>query len=115
VASNGVVTIGPEAFTERLAKSFSRFRATQHVTSDHLFDLDGNTARLRANMIAMHLWSPEESDPRSLQSHFVAGGVFDAIAVRTTEGWRFRRLAARVIWRTGAGVPQMATIGTARE
>lgn len=65
-------------------------------------------ARLRANMTAMHLWSDEESDPRSLQTHFVAGGVFEAVAVRDADGWRFSELKPRITWRTGAGISAVA-------
>lgn len=108
---NGAAVVGPEAISAEKARSFSRFRATQHVTSDHIIDLEGNTARLRANMIAMHLWSDEESDPRSLQTHFVAGGVFEAVAVRTAEGWRFSEFKTRITWRTGAGMSAVARTG----
>ena len=94
------------------AKTFSRYRATHHVISDHIIDLEGDNARLRANMTAMHLWSDEESDPKSLQTHFVAGGVFEGVAVRTADGWRFRELTSRITWRTGAGLATMARIGS---
>ncbi len=115
VAPNGVAIVGLEAIATRLTTSFSRFRATHHVTSDHIIDFDGNTARLRANMTAMHLWSEEESDSRSLQTHFVAGGVFEAVAVRATDGWRFSQLAARITWRTGAGLPMLARMGSSSD
>lgn len=88
---NGTAVVGPEAIAAEKAKSFSRFKATQHITSDYIIDLNGDTAQFRANMIAMHLWSEEENDPRSLQTHFVAGGVFEAAAVRTARGRRFRK------------------------
>lgn len=80
-----------------------RCKGAHHVTSDHIIDFDGDTARLRANMTAMYLWSDEESDPRSLQTHFVAGGVFEAVVVRDADGWRFNDLKPRITWRTGAG------------
>jgi ketosteroid isomerase-like protein len=108
VSPNGASVVGPEAIAAEKSKSFDRFRATHHVTSDHIIDFEGDTARLRANMTAMHLWYEEESDPRSLQAHFVAGGVFEGVAVRTADGWRFSELASRITWRTGAGLPTMA-------
>lgn len=46
-----------------LAGSFARFRATHHVSSDHIIDLDGDNARTRANLIAMYLWAATERDP----------------------------------------------------
>jgi hypothetical protein len=111
VAPNDSAVVGPEAIAIDKIKVFSRFRATHHVTSDHVIDVEGDTASLRANMTAMHLWSDELSDPTQLESHFVAGGVFNAIAVRTSEGWRFSQLSARVVWRSGAGLSMMAKLG----
>ncbi|MGA8942765.1 MAG: nuclear transport factor 2 family protein [Thermoactinomyces sp.] len=111
VRPNGSATVGHEAIASE-AKTFSRFRGMQHITSDHIIDLEGNTARLRANMIAMHLWSEEENDPRSLQTHFVAGGVFEAVAVRTADGWRFKELKSRITWRAGSGMSAVARIGS---
>ena len=105
ILPNGAAVVGPEAITDQKIKTFKRFRGTHHVTGDHIIDFDGDTARLRANMTAMHLWSPDVSDPMSLQSHFVAGGVFEATAARTADGWRFSELSARIVWRTGAGMP----------
>ncbi len=111
IRPNDTAVVGPEAIAADKIKVFSRFRATHHVTSDHIIDLEGDTARLRANMTAMHLWSDEESDPLSLQSHFLAGGVFEAVAVRTADGWRFSELSTRIVWRTGAGMSAIAKLG----
>jgi hypothetical protein len=108
VRPNGAALVGREAILDGQKKSFARFRATHHVTSDHIVDLDGDTARLRANLTAMHLWSDEQRDPNSLQTHFVAGGVFQVRAVRTADGWRINELTLRNTWRTGAGLAAMA-------
>jgi uncharacterized protein (TIGR02246 family) len=113
VAPNGTALVGREAIAAGQAATFRRFRATHHSTTDHVVEVEGDTARLRANMTAMHLWCDEESDPRSLQTHFVAGGVFEAVALRTPDGWRFSELASRVTWRTGAGLAAVARIGKA--
>lgn len=55
----------------------------------------------------MHLWRFEESDPHALQSHFVAGGVLNGRAVRTSDGWRLSELSNCVAWRTGDGLSTM--------
>jgi uncharacterized protein (TIGR02246 family) len=60
---NGTALVGREAILEGQSASFARFRATHHVTSDHLVDIDGVRASLRAHVTAMHLWAAEESDP----------------------------------------------------
>jgi hypothetical protein len=56
---------------------------------------------------AMHLWKTEASDPHALQSHFVAGGVLHATAIRTENGWRMTELTNDVCWRTGDGMATM--------
>jgi len=81
------------------------------VITDHIVDLDGDTARVRANLTAMHLWAYEHADANSLDSYFLAGGVLRAAAVHTGDGWRLRELENRNIWRTGAGFGAMAHTG----
>ncbi|WP_182897337.1 nuclear transport factor 2 family protein [Microbispora sp. H10830] len=58
---NGASLVGSEAIAAGQSESFARFRATHHVSSDHVIDLDGDSARLRANLIAMHLWGRPET------------------------------------------------------
>ena len=108
VAPNGASISGPEAIANAQAKVFARFRGTHHITTDHIVDLDGDTARLRANMTAMHVWLSEESDPKSSEIHFLAGGVFEAVAVRTAGGWRLSELACRITWRSGDAMAFLA-------
>jgi hypothetical protein len=108
---NGASLTGPEAIAASLGESFARFRATHHVSSDHIIDLDGDRARLRANLIAMHLWADTERDPNTLQTHFLAGGVLHALAVRTSQGWRISEVSMRNTWRTGSGYAAMLATG----
>jgi SnoaL-like domain len=104
---NGASLAGPEAIAASLNESFARFRATHHVSSDHVIDLDADSARIRANLIAMHLWADTERDPNTLQTHFLAGGVVHALAVRTDRGWRISEVSLRNTWRTGSGYAAM--------
>jgi len=109
VSPNRVTTVGRDAIFAAQSTSFARFRGTHHVTSDYLIDIDADTARIRANVTAMHLWKIEASDPHALQSHFVAGGVLHATAVRTGSGWRLSELSNDICWRTGDGLATMMT------
>jgi hypothetical protein len=70
------------------------------VATDHLVDVDGDT-RIRANLTAMHAWAVEESDPRWLETYFLAGGVLRALAKCTHEGWRLSELELQKLWRVG--------------
>jgi len=47
-----------------------------HFMSNHVIDLDGDRARVRTCMHVLHM---------------AMGGIYDADAVRTPAGWRFRR------------------------
>lgn len=93
--------VGHEAILKAERFIYSKFQTTHHATTDHLVELDGDAARLRANMTAVHVWTPEVRDELSLQSHFTAGSVVTGEAIRTDEGWRFRELTLRVTWREG--------------
>ncbi|HTR71526.1 MAG TPA: nuclear transport factor 2 family protein [Mycobacteriales bacterium] len=111
VSPHGTATVGRDAIFVAQSTSFARFRATHHVTSDYVIDIDADTARIRANVTAMHLWKIDASDPHALQSHFVAGGVLHAIAIRTGSGWRLTELSNDICWRTGDGLAtMMATV-----
>jgi hypothetical protein len=110
---NGSAMVGPQEILSGQNASFARFRATHHVITDHVVDVAGDTARVRANLIAMHLWEYEQSDPHSLETYFVAGGVLRALSTRTPAGWRLTELELRNVWRTGAGFGSMAHTGSA--
>jgi hypothetical protein len=111
VSPNGTALVGTDAIFAGQSASFARFRGTHHVTSDYVIDLSGDAAQIRANLTAMHLWKIEASDPHALQSHFIAGGVLRASAVRTEVGWRLSELSNDICWRTGDGLAtMMATV-----
>jgi hypothetical protein len=108
---NGSALVGQDDILTGQNESFARFRATHHMITDLVFDSDGDTVRLCANMQAVHLWADAHRDPHELQTHFVAGGVIRAVAVRTPTGWRLSELGMRPTWRTGAGLAAMAGSG----
>jgi uncharacterized protein (TIGR02246 family) len=111
VRPNGAALVGRDAILSSQNESFVRFRVTHHMITDHLIERDRDTIRVRANMQAMHLWADAHRDPHELQTHFVAGGVIQAVAVRTPTGWRLSELGLRPTWRTGAGLAAMARSG----
>jgi hypothetical protein len=107
VRPNGSALTGWQDILDGQNKSFARFRATHHVITDHVINIQGDTAKLQANVTAMHLWGYEHLDPNSLDSYFLAGGVLTVLAKRTSDGWRFSETSNRNIWRTGAGFATM--------
>lgn len=102
ISPTGVPRTGLEAIADQQIAAAGLFRATHHVTSDHIVEVSGDTARLWANVTAMHLWDEGATDPATLESHFLAGGVFEGQAARHDNGWRFTELRLRIVWRTGA-------------
>lgn len=110
VRPNGSALVGWENILEGQNTSFARFRATHHITTNFVIDLDGDTATVRANMLAMHLWAFGATDSLSLEQHFVAGGVLHLSAIRTGDGWRLTEMENRVAWRSGAGMALMASM-----
>ena len=98
---NGAPLIGPEAISASHAKSFTRFEGSQHFVSGHDISLDGSTATVRANLIAMHVWQGSKADANKLDNVFVAGGVIRATLVQSDGQWKISQLSNVVVWRAG--------------
>jgi ketosteroid isomerase-like protein len=113
IRPNGAGLVGHDAIFNGQSTSFARFRGTHHTISNPLVDLAGDTARVRANITAMHLWAPNEGDPFALEPYFLAGGVLTGQAVRTPGGWRVKELMNRIVWRTGSGFGAVLNTGKA--
>ncbi|MCX4783744.1 nuclear transport factor 2 family protein [Streptomyces sp. NBC_01264] len=84
---------GLVAFQEMGRSSFAR---SHHISANHEIDLDGDRARVRAHTLAVHLKRRE--DPGT---HFDVGGHYEALVVRTEEGWRIQRFTYEVVWSNG--------------
>jgi hypothetical protein len=72
------------------------FARTHHLSSNYSVDLDGDKARVRAHLMAVHV--PRSAEPGL---HFTIGGHYDAQAVRTPDGWRIRQLVFDLVWNAG--------------
>ncbi|GAA2833962.1 nuclear transport factor 2 family protein [Crossiella cryophila] len=79
------------------------FGPTQHLAGNHLVEVDGDTATVRWDAVHTHLHldatQQARADPPG--ERFVSGGWYGAEAVRTAEGWRFRRVELHVTWKQG--------------
>lgn len=87
------------AMAHRRAERYDRML---HSNSDVLIELDGDSATIRANHLAVHVHPGDD-----LSSHFDAGIVHVFEASRTDDGWRLHRGRAHVIW-TGGDVRSAA-------
>jgi hypothetical protein len=101
IRPNGAATVGPASIVDSHARSFTRFEATQHLLTGHDVDVDGNTAAVRANLVAIHIWNDRPVEASMLDRSFTAGGVITAALGRTSDGWLISELENHVIWRTG--------------
>lgn len=97
---------GVAEFTRGFMRHWDR---THHNTSHYRIDIDGDRANIAWNIIAVHVHHGAPPPPASAE-HFYLGGRFDGDAVRTHRGWRLRRLALRVVWTAGPGIPSIAAV-----
>ncbi|HEX2312892.1 MAG TPA: nuclear transport factor 2 family protein [Thermomonospora sp.] len=105
---------GVAGLAEFTTRFMGRWDRTHHHATDHLVTLDGDHATVVWNMLATHVHPAGSGAP----GHFHLGARLDGATVRGPGGWRFRRLALRVIWTSGrpaAGVPVPASHTTSQE
>src|SRR6185295_7263246 len=98
---NGASLIGPEEISASHEKSFARFEGSQHFVAGHDISLEGSTASLRANLIAMHMWQGSKTDANKLDNFFIAGGVIHATLTQADGQWRISKMGNVVLWRAG--------------
>lgn len=95
--------VGLDGLAESTRVAMERYERTQHLASNHIVDLDGDRAVVRWNalMVHVHLTSTAAARGEDPGVHFDVGGRFDAEAVRTADGWRFRRMDVLPVWFNG--------------
>ena len=74
---------------EAVRFALGNYQATHHHIAGVEVDIEGDTARLRANLIATHI----QEGPS-----FVVGGVYRERLVRTEDGWRIVHHQLDAIW-----------------
>jgi hypothetical protein len=75
----------------------SGFTATQHVSTNHLIAVDGDTATCTCYTLATHYLRRDAGE-----SWLTAGSRYELVALRTrATGWRFTRFALRGLWTSG--------------
>jgi hypothetical protein len=84
---------GIDALREQGRATLSQFDRVQHVITNILVDLHGDTADIRANVIATHVY--DTADPTKV---WIVKGYYTDKAVRTANGWRLSQTALHRIW-----------------
>ena len=85
-----------DAFVAGSRAALERLDATQHIFSNHLFEVDGDRATGRFYMYAQHLKSGAEGG-----ALHTLGGQYHDEYVRADDGWKVRRRVFRAIWGWG--------------
>jgi hypothetical protein len=106
---NGASLIGPEEISASHEKSFARFEGSQHFLTGHDISVHTDTAIVRANLVAMHMWQGSKTNANNADNFFVAGGVIRAELVQTDGQWKMSQLRTDVVWRAGGFRDMMQT------
>ena len=107
IRPDGSEMVGQESILHGHIKSFARFKATHHVITNFIVDINNDIATLRSNIIANHMWVDNEDNPSLNNKYFLADGVLSAKAVKLNHQWRISELRNNVVWRTGDGMKEM--------
>lgn len=89
VLAGGPRLEGYAAIVEAVQLALGHYSATMHHLGNHEVEIDGDTARLRANLIATHVLE---------QGTFTVGGVYREELVRTADGWRISHHQLDMLW-----------------
>jgi hypothetical protein len=92
-------TMSADDWVAGLIPLFSGLDATQHTMTNPIAEIDGDGARCRMYMQALHVYEPH--DPTSW---FTIGGFYDDTLVRSADGpagWLITGVTLTVLWRQG--------------
>jgi len=78
-----------DVWVEGVRAGLSGFDSTQHISANHLIELDGDEARCTSYMQASHCLDGDRA---------VLGGYYDSDLRRTAEGWKIRRSRLTITW-----------------
>jgi hypothetical protein len=91
---------GQDALIAQASRNHSADKRIQHFISNVIVQVDGDTADVRANLLAT--FAPAPTEPNTApQPQYTLGEVYRFDAVRTGEGWRLSRVETTPIWSVG--------------
>jgi 3-phenylpropionate/cinnamic acid dioxygenase small subunit len=90
---------GPEAIGAKIASLIGGYESTQHLITNPVIEIDGDSARASCYLHAQH-YLP---DQRTGGNTYEMGGTYRDELVRTSAGWRIARRVLDVAWRDGNG------------
>ncbi|MDV8025329.1 nuclear transport factor 2 family protein [Rhodococcus sp. IEGM 1330] len=98
--------IGFEGLAEfhRLARL--SWQATHHVSANHIIDVDGDSARVRVQLIGTHVSHGALGGELLRADRFDIGAYYIGSALRTDFGWRIDMLTFTIVWESGLATPR---------
>ncbi|RLA38914.1 MAG: nuclear transport factor 2 family protein [Gammaproteobacteria bacterium] len=93
----GNVCHGADKWVAAAAKLIEPLAATQHIITNHVHDIDRDTAKSRSYLQAQHM----QKDPQGKQRHYLIGGYYDYDMVRTGQGWKIKKYSLTQTWCSG--------------
>jgi 3-phenylpropionate/cinnamic acid dioxygenase small subunit len=99
VRTPGGTAEGREALIAQAHRNHQPDEPTQHVITNPLVELDGDRAKVRANLV-VNFATPARRD-ESLPApprKYTLGETYHFEVVRTPEGWRFASVESRPVW-----------------
>lgn len=93
-ATGETFTLHKEEMVDLVAAGLGRYSGTQHFSTNHQINLDGDRASSRSYLHAVHI----SGDPTE---HWSVGGWYDGHYVRTSEGWKFEAIKFTQAWLAG--------------
>lgn len=77
-------------------RTMDGLESTQHLITNILVDVDGDTARATANVVGVHRLTNPHGSPL-----WTVGGTYDFQVTRTAGGWRIRAITQGITWVDG--------------
>jgi hypothetical protein len=91
--------IPADAWVEQAFDLVSHYETTQHLISNHVVEIDRDTAVCRAQLQAQH-WRPDGA--------WLVGGRYEDRLRHTADGWRIERLSLAITWSERTGTEKRA-------
>ncbi|MET7328693.1 nuclear transport factor 2 family protein [Nonomuraea sp. NPDC005650] len=94
----GGLAEGRSALIAQAGRNHSPEERIQHVIGNVLVNVDGNRARVRANLIATFAAEGASEVRLAPAPRLILGEVYHFEAIRTGQGWRLSRVETTPVW-----------------